>query len=298
MTVQSRISSGAVNRLPSWFRQDIPDEKTLKRLEYISGVKVNTVCKSAKCPNISDCLKHYRLTFMILGDVCTRNCRFCAVNKFSSQNGNLAIDVDEPLRISRLVKQFGLDYVVITSVTRDDLSDGGAGEFARTVELIHQIKRSIKVEVLIPDFLGNIGSLEAVINSGPCVIGHNIETVRSLYKELKPESDYDRSIAILRKVKQISPLMVTKSAFLLGMGEREDELISSMEDLRAADCDILFLGQYLSAGSQYYPVKEFVAPEQFERYQEIGLSMGFKIVLAGPRVRSSYRAEEVYKKLW
>lgn len=283
------------NRLPLWFRQEIPDETTLKKMQLLSELNVNTVCKEAKCPNLSYCFKNAKLTFMILGDACTRNCRFCGVRK--SDNQPLSTDLEEPLRIARVVRELGLNYVVITSVTRDDLKDGGADVFAKTIELIRALNRNIKVEVLIPDFSGNLLGLKAVIDAGPCVVGHNIETVKRLYKELKPKSDYRVSLDILNKIKEMNPLLTTKSSLILGLGETEEEVISTMRDLRYAHCDILTLGQYLAPSLDHYPIKEFIGIEQFNRYKDIGTALGFKVVLSGPLVRSSYRAEEAYKEV-
>lgn len=284
-----------MNRLPLWFRQELPDEPTLKKMQLLSELNVNTVCKEAKCPNLSYCFKNAKLTFMILGDVCTRNCRFCAVKK--SDGKSLTLDLEEPLRIARVVRELGLNYVVITSVTRDDLKDGGAEIFAKTIELIHALNRNIKVEVLIPDFSGNPLGLKTVIDARPCVVGHNIETVKRSYKELKPKSDYRVSLDILNKIKEINPLLTTKSSLILGLGETEGEVISTLRDLRYARCDILTLGQYLAPSLDHYPIKEFIGIKQFNRYKDIGTALGFKAVLSGPLVRSSYRAEEAYKEV-
>jgi lipoic acid synthetase len=229
---------------------------------------------------------------MILGKTCTRNCRFCAVEK--SGTGVLDVDNTEPYKISQLVKLVAVDYAVITSVARDDLYDGGAAQFARTIELIHAINRNIKVEVLIPDFLGKIESLKTVINASPSVLAHNIETVPSLYQQLRPQADYQRSLDVLRNTKVLNRDLISKSSIMLGLGETQDEVIQAMQDLRECRCDILALGQYLAPSPEHYPVKEFICIEEFERYREIGLELGFSSVLSGPLVRSSYRAEEVY----
>jgi lipoic acid synthetase len=282
------------NRLPYWFKQDLPDDTTLTMLGLLSGFNINTVCQKAKCPNLNYCFKKSKLTFMILGDTCSRNCRFCAVDK--SDNKNRGLDLDEPFRIAEAVKELGLDYAVITSVTRDDLEDAGASVFAKTIELIRSINRNIKVEVLIPDFQGKITSLKCVSDAVPDVMAHNLEAVSRLYKYLKPGCDYEVSLGILKKIKELNPAIITKSSLILGIGETENEVIAAMEDLRDADCDILTLGQYLSPSVNHYPVEEFIDLEQFQRYSKIGLDLGFKALLSGPLVRSSYRAEEVYKK--
>lgn len=283
------------NRLPPYFRQEIPDSITLNKLHLLSELNIHTVCQEAKCPNLSHCFKDSRLTFMILGEVCTRNCRFCGVRK--SDNKPLAIDLEEPLRIQEAVKKLGLSYTVITSVTRDDLEDGGVRVFAKTVELIHALNRGVNVELLIPDFSGSVASLKTIIDANPSMVAHNIETVKRLYKELKPKSNYQISLDILSKIKELNPSLTTKSSIILGLGETEEEVIHTMEDLRNTDCDILTLGQYLAPSINHYPIKEFINIERFQSYRRIGLALGFKAVLSGPLVRSSYQAEEVYREI-
>jgi lipoic acid synthetase len=267
------------DRLPSWFRQEIPDDKTLNLRHLFSEFAVNTVCQEARCPNLGRCFKDKKVTFMILGDSCTRNCRFCGVNK----GGALTLDEDEPQRVSRIVRILDLRYVVITSVTRDDLPDGGAGHFAKCAELIRGIDRGIKVEVLIPDFQGKLASLKCVLDSGPQVLAHNIETASRLYKDLRPQADYRLSLEILGKAKELQPSIITKSSIMLGLGETEGEVISSMEDLRENQC--------------HYPIREFIDIGQFRKYRQIGIILGFKAVLSGPLVRSSYNAEDIYREL-
>ncbi len=301
------------NRLPVWFKQDIPDAAVRGRMQMFSEFKVNTVCCQAKCPNLSSCFKNLKFTFMILGNICTRNCRFCGVKKSGTvlktiekcpQNGDtsalsrepsLYIDLDEPYRISQMVKILNLKFVLITSVTRDDLADGGAAQFVKTIELIHSIDKNIKIEVLIPDFSGNVASLKSVIDAKPSILAHNIETVKRLYKALRPKASYQASLDILNKAKEINSSLITKSSLILGMGETEVEVIYTMEDLRHNQCDILTLGQYLAPTERHYPVKEFISIEQFKSYRRIGLGLGFKAVLSGPKVRSSYEAEETYE---
>jgi lipoic acid synthetase len=284
-----------INRLPIWFKQDIPDAATLEKIRLVSRLGVHTVCQEARCPNLNHCFHKSRLTFLILGDTCTRGCRFCAVKK--SNNRVLPLDLDEPMRVARVVKILGLKYVVITSVTRDDLADGGAMQFIRTIELIHDIDTDIKIEVLITDFSGNIASLKGIIKAHPAVIAHNLETVKRLYQEVRPRSDYQRSLDILSRIKEINTSLITKSSLILGFGESEEEVIQAMEDLNSRGCDILTLGQYLAPSLDCYPVKEFVSREQFQRYRRIGLALGFKAVLSEPLVRSSYQAEEAYREL-
>lgn len=288
---RSRRKSG-VNRLPFWFKQEIPEEVVLERLRCLKEASVHTICQEAGCPNLSFCFKNKSLTFLILGDACTRNCKFCRVDKAGLGEG-LGLDRDEPYRIADLARSMGLNYVVITSVTRDDLVDGGASVFAQTIELIRAIGKNIKIEVLIPDFKANAFSLKVVLDAGPEVIAHNIETVSRLYPGLRPLADYFLSLEVLNKIKKINPRVTTKSSMMLGLGETEKEVIEAMKDLRMSRCDILTLGQYLSPSPKHYPVKEFIAPEQFEEYKDRGLELGFKAVFCGPLVRSSYRAEEV-----
>jgi len=283
---------GVSPKLPSWFRQEIPDAVTLGRARLLNESRVNTVCQKAKCPNLSFCFKNSKFTFMILGDICTRNCRFCAVTK--TKEYVLPVDSEEPYRVSQMVKILGLSYAVITSVTRDDLLDGGAGIFAETIALIHNIGANIRIEALIPDFQGKISSLNSLLDARPDVVAHNIETVPRLYEAIRPLADYQLSLGVLRSIKEIRPSTVTKSSILLGLGEKEEEVISAMEDLRQNQCDILTFGQYLAPSVNHYPVREFIEPEQFRKYREIGLRLGFKAVLSGHLVRSSYQAEEVY----
>jgi len=287
--------SGVNLKLPSWFRQEIPDTITLQRAQKLSATGIHTVCQEARCPNLSFCFQQLKFTFMILGDTCTRNCRFCGVKKIS--NRPLNIDLDEPYRLAEKVKELKLNYVVITAVTRDDLADGGAKIFAKTIELIHRINQDIKVEVLIPDFKGNISNLKCIVDAGPDLVAHNIETVERLYKALRPEANYQLSLQALRKIKEIQPILTTKSSIMLGLGETEGEVIKTMEDLLNSGCDILTLGQYLAPSENHYPVKEFISIAQFQRYRDIGLALGFKAVLSGPLVRSSYRAEQIYKEV-
>lgn len=282
-------------KLSSCFKQEIIGTEALKIRALLSEFHVNTVCQQARCPNLNHCFKNLRVAFMILGNTCTRNCHFCAVNK--SENVSLGINDDEPYRISRVVKILGLKYVVVTSVTRDDLSDGGAAQFAKTIEAIHKIDRNIKVEALIPDFKGDISSLETVISAYPQVIAHNIETVKRLYKEVKPQADYQVSLNVLRRIKEMQLSLITKSSIILGLGEREEEIVCAMQDLKNTGLDILTLGQYLSPGIQHYPVKEFISGDQFKRYKDAGLALGLKVISSAPLTRSSYQAEEMYKEL-
>jgi lipoic acid synthetase len=280
-----------VRILPSWFKQDIPDLSLMRKMRSFADFGVNTVCAEARCPNVSDCLKRGQVSFMILGKLCTRTCRFCNVTK--TGKGSLNIDHSEPGRIAQKVNILGLNYVVVTSVTRDDLVDGGAGQFAKTIEEIRALNNGVKVEVLTPDFQGKLSSLELIVRSSPFVVAHNIETVKRLYRIIRPEADYLRSLELLKNVKLLAPSLLTKSSIMLGLGEAEEEVVSAMRDLRDNGCDIITLGQYLSPSKRHYPVTEFLSLEKFEEYRKIGLTMGFKNVFSGPRVRSSYYAEEL-----
>lgn len=285
-----------MNRLPAWFKQALPTQTTLETQRIISSCGVNTVCQEARCPNINSCYAQKSATFLILGKTCTRNCWFCAVEK-AEENQVLALDADEPLRTAEVVRRLGLNYVVITSVTRDDLEDGGAAVFAQTIRLLRDINKKIEIEVLIPDFNGRISSLKSVLEARPDCVGHNIETVKRLYEEVRPMADYERSLWLLKAIKEIEPSAVTKSSIMLGMGETEQEVAQTMRDLSFCNCDILTLGQYLAPSEGHYPVMEFIEPEKFVRLQKTGYSLGFRSVLSGPLVRSSYQAEKVFREV-
>lgn len=242
---------------------------------------------------MGSCFASACATYLILGKTCTRGCRFCAVEKNSFLGGE--VDWDEPGRVAEAIKHSGLRYVVVTSVTRDDLVDGGAEIFVLTLESILRVAPEVKVELLIPDFQGNSGSLQRMAGCGAVVIGHNLETVERLNRELRPKSSYPLSLDVLRKLKQFNPGLITKSSLMLGLGERKGEVLKSMRDLRDCCCDILVLGQYLAPSEGHYPVQEFIHPEQFSEYGSIARGMGFKSVLSGPLVRSSYKAREMYE---
>jgi lipoyl synthase len=281
------------NRLPSGFRQDIPDTATSRALKLLKGHNVSTVCVQARCPNLTGCFKRGEVTFIILGGACTRNCLFCAVKK--SSGSGLTIDAGEPERVASSARALGLEYVVITSVTRDDLPDGGAGHFCETIRRVYAVNEGVAIEVLIPDFKGRRESLEALVSAAPGVIGHNLETIQRLYPKVKPDSDYHTSLAVLKTVKEIKPGMVTKSSLMLGIGETGPELIAAMRDLRESGCDILVLGQYLAPSPAHYPVKDFIGEEKFKAYRHIAVGLGFKAVSAEPLARSSYRANKLYE---
>lgn len=282
------------NRLPPWFRQNLPQDIAWFRMQQLREFNVNTVCREARCPNFGDCFNNLRLTFMILGDTCTRDCRFCSVKK--SGGKPLDIDLGEPYRIAQVVKRLGLKYVVVTSVTRDDLEDAGASIFSKVIELIRKIDKNIKIEVLIPDFQGKVSSIRCLLDARPDVVAHNIETVKRLYPYIRPKADYRFSLEILKRIKGLSPVSITKSSIMLGLGEREFEVKEAMQDLISARCDMLTLGQYLAPSEDHYPIKEFITPGKFIKYKELGISLGFKAILSGPLVRSSYKAGELYRE--
>lgn len=280
--------------LPAWFKQELPDAEIFKRIKLLSQFKINTVCQQAKCPNLNHCFKKGELSLLILGDTCTRACRFCAVAK--SENRALSVDKREPQRIGRIARGLGLKYVVITSVTRDDLDDAGAGQFAATVRAVRRRNKNIKIEVLIPDFSGKSSRLKKIVDSKPQVIAHNLETVRRLSEELRPQAGYELSLGLLKNIKKLNSGMVTKSSLMLGLGETEAEVIAALKDLRSARCDILTIGQYLAPSNSHYPVSEFIEQGKFREYAKIALALGFKAVLSGPLVRSSYKAEDLYRR--
>jgi lipoyl synthase len=278
---------------PSWLNKKIQLGACSEMKGLLRDMKLETVCEAASCPNIGECFSRSHATFLILGKQCTRLCSFCNVVK----GVPLPPDAGEPARVALAVKKLALKHVVITSVTRDDLDDGGAGAFADTVLNIRKATPKVTIEVLIPDFKLSLDSLRAVAGSGPDIIAHNVETVPSLYSSVRRGSDYKRSLGVLDAIKKISPYIKTKSGIMLGMGEKEAEVVSVMSDLRAIGCDFLSIGQYLSPSKLHYPVKEYISPEQFAYYKEKALSMGFSHVESGPYVRSSYMAQEyLWKK--
>jgi len=254
-------------------------------------LKLHTVCHNAQCPNRTECFAEGTATFMILGNICTRNCTFCAVIKGKP----MTPDPQEPAHLVTAVSKLGLRYVVITSVTRDDLPDGGADQFAQTVKAIHEYDSSIMVEVLIPDFQGSLSALRTVIDARPVVLNHNVETVPRLYFEVRPQADYGRSIELLKQAKLFDNRLLTKSGLMLGLGESRPEVVAVMADLRQANVDFLTIGQYLPPSLKHHEVVRYVPPEEFAEYQDIGQEMGFVLVIAGPLVRSSFRAAEAYR---
>jgi lipoyl synthase len=280
---------------PEWLRRKLPDPEPLNKMRtLLQRHGLNTVCQGALCPNQGECFSQGTATFLILGKTCTRNCTFCAI---PTEERPPAPDPDEPRRIARAAAELGLKHVVVTSVTRDDLEDGGASHFARTVEALRKINPEIGVEVLIPDFLGSEAALKQVMDSGPDILNHNLETVPRLYPEVRPQAVYSRSLDLLQRAKSMAPAGITKSGLMLGLGEEREEVRRAMADLREVSCDLLTLGQYLRPSGRHHPVARYVPPEEFEELRGEGEKMGFKTVFSAPLVRSSFHAAEIFKKV-
>ena len=274
---------------PQWLKRTFRDNSNLNYVrEMLSALHLNTICDEAMCPNYVECFTKKTATFMILGVNCTRNCRFCNVTNREPQE----IDTNEPNRVAEAVFKLGLKYVVITSVTRDDLPDGGAAHFAATIRAIHELCPDTAVEVLIPDFLGNKEALKIVTDANPEVISHNMETVKALYDQVRPQAIYERSLDVLKSIKLLAPHIRSKTGIMLGLGENELQVYEVMEDLRAVGCEFLTIGQYLSPSSAHYPVQEYITPEAFDHYGQIAKEKGFAFVASAPFVRSSYHAAE------
>jgi lipoic acid synthetase len=281
-----------VLKKPPWLKKRLPPIQDLMKVKSIlEEMTLHTVCEEARCPNLGDCFANGTATILILGEICTRDCGFCAV-----QHGlPVKINEAEPERVAQAVKRMGLQYVVITSVTRDDLEDGGASHFAKTIQAIRSLDQRIKVEVLVPDFGGASSSWATVLNEGPDVLNHNIETIPRLYPVVRPQADYIRSLSLLKRSKKEYPHILTKSGFMLGLGEEKQEVLELMEDLKRAGCSLLTIGQYLQPRPDRLPVVQYIPPEQFEEYQKIGIEKGFKSVASGPFVRSSFHASQMFK---
>jgi lipoic acid synthetase len=274
---------------PHWLRAPAPGGQNYRELKaLIDGLKLHTVCESAACPNVGDCWNRRTATFMILGNVCTRRCGFCAVEK----GAPLEVDYDEPRRVAEAVAAMGLRYAVVTSVNRDDRKDGGAELFAATIRAIRERIPGCQVEVLVPDFQGSHAALEIVMNAAPDVLNHNTETVPRLYRQVRLGARYERSLDILAHAKQVSPRTPVKSGLMLGLGETLDEVLDVMRDLRAHRVDILTLGQYLRPSPKHLPIVRYVKPAEFEDLRQAGMAMGFAHVESGPLVRSSYHAAD------
>jgi lipoic acid synthetase len=277
------------SKFPEWLKRRLPaQDKWMQVEEVLKDLNLNTVCQSAKCPNQGECFVNNTATFMILGKNCTRNCHFCAVNSSRPEK----VDPQEPINVAEAVKKLNLRYVVITSVTRDDLKDGGVNQFIEVVKEINKISAEIKIELLTPDFQGEIEILKKLAAADFEVFNHNIETVPRLYGSVRPEADYKQSLFVLDKMKFLKAELYTKSGIMVGLGEKKEEVIEVMKDLRKKDVDILTIGQYLSPSKLHLEVKEFITPELFAEYKTIGESLGFKSVVSEPFARSSYHAAE------
>lgn len=274
-------------RKPEWLRKKLPSKGSMDSMQnMVKHLHLHTVCEEAHCPNVGECFGNKTATFMILGETCTRGCRFCAVGKGQV----LPPDLQEPQHLAEAVKELGLKHAVITSVTRDDLPDGGAAHFARTIEAVRKLNPDTTIEVLIPDFQGDEQALITVLKAKPEILNHNIETVPSLYEKVRPGADFERSLLLLRRVKEYGSDILSKTGIMVGLGESPNEMTTVMERLVELKCDIFTIGQYLQPSAEHLPVEEFVTPEQFEAYRQEGLSLGLAFVESGPFIRSSYNA--------
>ncbi|HEX6544674.1 MAG TPA: lipoyl synthase [Bryobacteraceae bacterium] len=289
-----QIGSAAQPRLPSWLRKSQTHFASVQALKTeLRQLRLHTVCESARCPNIHECFHRGAATFMILGNLCTRGCGFCSVPKGSAAKREFTLDPDEPRHVAEMAAKLNLRYVVITSVNRDDLDDGGSRHFARTVVEVRKALPFSRIEVLTPDFDGNMGAVARVVDAAPDVFNHNMETVRRLYKRVRPQASYEQSLKVLSFVKEKAPGMLTKSGLMAGLGETQEEVHQLLRDLSSAGADVATIGQYLQPTRRNLPVAEYVSPEQFESYRSYGLSIGFRMVFSGPFVRSSYMADLV-----
>ena len=276
-------------RLPQWLKVKMPGSEGYRQIKgLLDGARLNTVCAEAHCPNIGECWDRGTATFMILGDICTRACAYCAVDTGKP----VGLDLQEPARVADAVERMGLRYAVITSVDRDDLPDGGASIFAQTIRQVRKRMPDTKVEVLIPDFQGDSDALKKVMDASPDTLNHNIETVRRVFGRVRPKGNYDGSLELLARAKDIVPNAVTKSGMMVGLGETWDEIIETMHDLREVDCDLLTIGQYLRPSKKHVALAKWYTPAEFDELGAIGRSLGFSHVASGPLVRSSYHADE------
>jgi lipoyl synthase len=278
---------------PDWLRIRLGDPTNQNHLlKLIQGLNLHTVCQEAKCPNIFECWSDRTATFMLAGDICTRHCGFCAVGKGAPE----ALDRDEPRHVAEAVQHLNLAHTVITSVNRDDLPDGGAAHWAETIREVRAINPGCKIEVLIPDFNGDEDALNTVLDAEPDVLNHNTETIARLYRRVRPDADYQQSLTLLRRAAERrdreQPHMLTKSGIMVGLGEEFDEVVELMKDLRSVSCDIMTIGQYLQPHARRLPVERYVTPAEFDRWRDVGMSMGFKHVQSSPLTRSSYHARE------
>lgn len=300
MTTESLVQIGTSGddvpraRLPEWLRKGRTHFESIHHLKIeLRERKLHTVCESARCPNIHECFHRGAATFMILGNVCTRGCAFCSVPKGSAFKREFSLDPDEPAQVAEMAARMRLRHVVITSVNRDDLPDGGSEHFAATVLRVRSTLPDARVEVLTPDFCGDMEAVARVLDAGPHIFNHNMETVGRLYRRVRPQARYERSLRVLQFGKRYRPDILTKSGLMVGLGESSAEVHQLLRDLKAADVDVATIGQYLQPTRNNLRVAEYVTPAQFNQYRDFGLSLGFKMVFSGPFVRSSYMADQV-----
>lgn len=283
-----------IKRKPDWMRVRIGNTSHLNKVNnLINEYGLKTVCEEANCPNRLECYSNKTATFMILGNICTRKCKFCNV----VGGDPISVSKDEPQNVAKAIKELGLKHAVITSVTRDDLVDQGAMQFVHTVKEIRALIKDISIEVLTPDFNGKFDLIKLVVESKPNVYNHNIETVKRLYDNVRPDANYEQSLKVLSDIKLIDPSMVTKSGIMLGLGENEEEVIETLKDLRSVECDIVTIGQYLQPSPEHVEMEEYIHPDQFKKYEDIANALGFSAVASSPLVRSSYKALESYEKI-
>ena len=290
---------GTISRpgLPEWARKGPTHYASLHRLKSdFRRLNLHTVCESARCPNIHECFHRGAATFMILGNVCTRGCGFCSVPKGSPAKQDMRLDPEEPSNVARMAARMNLRYVVITSVNRDDLADGGSYHFAETVQAVRRALPDARVEVLTPDFCGDLDAIARVLDSRPHVFNHNMETVARLYQRVRPQADYQQSLRVLGFARRHRPEVLTKSGFMVGLGETAEEVHGLLRDLRASQVDVATIGQYLQPTRRNLPVAEYVTPAEFDAYRDFGLHVGFRMVFSGPLVRSSYMADHVNER--
>jgi lipoic acid synthetase len=289
-----QIQRSPARRLPDWLRKSQTHFQSVQALKkHFRRLNLHTVCESARCPNIHECFHRGAATFMILGNLCTRGCTFCSVPKGSPAKREFALDTAEPANVGRMARDMGLQYVVITSVNRDDLEDGGSHHFAQTVREVRKGLPHARIEVLTPDFCGDLDAVARVLDAEPDVFNHNMETIARLYRKVRPQADYRQSLEVLAFARAYRPGALTKSGLMVGLGETAEEVNELLRDIRSAGVDVATIGQYLQPTRRNLTVAEYVTPRQFELWREYGQSIGFKMVFSGPLVRSSYMADKV-----